>query len=704
MTKSVSASLEAHIDQEVTSLSTCWRLTRTDGKEYFFTDHDTDLVIDGNTYKASTGYNRTAVANNASMAVDNLDVVGILDDDSITERELRAGLFDYAEIKLFMVNWKDLSQGILRMRRGWLGEVTFTQQDIFKAELRGMTQVYSQRIGELYSPECRADLGDERCRVPIQPDLVERETAYETGDYVRVKDPLIVQIPIVNGSFEDGITGWTVVSGSSRVLQTNTISAKDGDYFFEGDGTTEITQTVDISSLIDTTVMDNGGYRFNLRSWRANSAGDTDDTGQLVVEALDGTSTVLGTLYDTGAEVFDGNWRRRNATNVAFPVGTRQVKITYTATLVAGLIANAALDGVYSWFTQDANNEVYELPLDNPSFEQGNTDGWTVNTGSPVVSFSGGQDGDWYLYGGTASALDMEQVLDLTTLPWFDTTIADAGNYSIQASFWLLRETAEDDTAQFRVLFLDSGGSTISVAYDSGDVFPANTLDWTQYTSLNVQIPANTRQIKVEILATLVDGAEIGLRFDNVSIDLTHTNYQKMWKWYDDRIYRCVSAGTTAEFQPNYDPTVGNQTTDGNAVFEAEQAWMRAGVVAAVSDRKTFEANLDESRAVDGWFSRGVLLWESGENRGRAIEVRTWNASDSTTTTTGTTTKLPVAGTAVLFLDMPYEITVGDEFRIYPGCDKRLNTCINKYDNVLNFRGEPYVPGQDEYLQYPDAK
>lgn len=29
---------------------------------------------------------------------------------------------------------------------------------------------------------------------------------------------------------------------------------------------------------------------------------------------------------------------------------------------------------------------------------------------------------------------------------------------------------------------------------------------------------------------------------------------------------------------------------------------------------------------------------------------------------------------------------------IYPGCDKKLQTCCKKFDNVINFRGEPFIP------------
>lgn len=37
------------------------------------------------------------------------------------------------------------------------------------------------------------------------------------------------------------------------------------------------------------------------------------------------------------------------------------------------------------------------------------------------------------------------------------------------------------------------------------------------------------------------------------------------------------------------------------------------------------------------------------------------------------------------------------------GCDKRLESCAMRYDNVINFRGEPYLPGNDLLTRFPGA-
>lgn len=165
--KSISAELDNHLQRQTTTVATCWEITRSDGQVFRFTDHNADIQVDGNTFFADVGYNRSAVVNDSTMGVDNLEVQGIVDSDLLKEDELRAGLFDHAEIKIFLVNYKDLSQGILRIRRGWLGEVIYSNRGTFQTELRGMSQALSQRIGEVYSATCRADLGDSKCGVDI---------------------------------------------------------------------------------------------------------------------------------------------------------------------------------------------------------------------------------------------------------------------------------------------------------------------------------------------------------------------------------------------------------------------------------------------------------------------------------------------------------------------------------------------------------
>ena len=164
--KVISTELATHLAGEAMTLAMCWKLTRRDNVVLGFTDHDRDIAFDTVLYKASTGFTPSAIENAGSLRVDNIDVEGMLSSGSLTEADILAGLYDFAEIEIFGVNYTDLAQGTIKLRRGWLGEVSLYKQN-FIAEVRGLTQRLSQTIGELYSASCRATLGDGRCKVNL---------------------------------------------------------------------------------------------------------------------------------------------------------------------------------------------------------------------------------------------------------------------------------------------------------------------------------------------------------------------------------------------------------------------------------------------------------------------------------------------------------------------------------------------------------
>jgi uncharacterized phage protein (TIGR02218 family) len=166
--KPASPALAAHLAGEVTTLATCWRLERADGWVRGFTDHDRELVVDGLTYVASTGFLPSAIKTASDLSVDNLDVDGFLDDTALRAEDLIAGLFDGARIEVFIVNWADLGQGRLLLRKGFLGEIKRADQR-FSAEIRGLSNRLQQTAGKLYSRLCRVDLGSGECGVALGP-------------------------------------------------------------------------------------------------------------------------------------------------------------------------------------------------------------------------------------------------------------------------------------------------------------------------------------------------------------------------------------------------------------------------------------------------------------------------------------------------------------------------------------------------------
>ena len=209
--KQVSSEMQAHLTQEVTTLCTCWKLKRRDGEKLCFTDHDVPVTFETDTYGAQSGFTPSAIEAHAGLNVDNLDVEGLLSAETITEADIQAGLYDFAEIDIFMLNYENPSMGMVKMRRGYLGEVSLNGQQ-FVAEVRGMTQRLSQTIGELYSPSCRASLGDTRCKVNIAARTYSASIA-STSSAQRFT---LTGRPEISGTFEGGLVKFT--SGANAGL------------------------------------------------------------------------------------------------------------------------------------------------------------------------------------------------------------------------------------------------------------------------------------------------------------------------------------------------------------------------------------------------------------------------------------------------------------------------------------------------------
>lgn len=93
----------------------------------------------------------------------------------------------------------------------------------------------------------------------------------------------------------------------------------------------------------------------------------------------------------------------------------------------------------------------------------------------------------------------------------------------------------------------------------------------------------------------------------------------------------------------------------------------------------------DALTQADNYFAGGTLLWESGANTHLRTAIK-HSAQD---------------GRLTGVEPPPYPIAIGDAFSAVAGCDKRLATCIATFNNVIHFRGDPFVPGQEQLAQYP---
>jgi uncharacterized phage protein (TIGR02218 family) len=154
------------LNPDLTTIAFCWRVERRDGVAIGNTTHDRELAIDGLIYRAAPGMLPSAITLSDGFDAGTLDVSGALTSDAISATDLASGRWDRASVTIFMVDWEQPGGEQLFLVRGELGAVA-TKGDAFEAELRGPTALLDRPVVEQTSPECRAELGDKRCRVDM---------------------------------------------------------------------------------------------------------------------------------------------------------------------------------------------------------------------------------------------------------------------------------------------------------------------------------------------------------------------------------------------------------------------------------------------------------------------------------------------------------------------------------------------------------
>lgn len=96
---------------------------------------------------------------------------------------------------------------------------------------------------------------------------------------------------------------------------------------------------------------------------------------------------------------------------------------------------------------------------------------------------------------------------------------------------------------------------------------------------------------------------------------------------------------------------------------------------------------LNPVAAVPDAFAYGQLRWLSGKNAGLTAQILASGADH------------------ILLADPPAFLAVpGALALLTEGCNKTIATCSQRSGNAINFRGEPFLPGNDLLTRYPGAR
>ena len=165
--RAVPPDLAARLESGAASLCHAWILTRADGVAMGFTDHDGDLIVEGVTCRAASGWTAGASDSAAGFSPGQAAAIGGFDDAGLTEADLAAGLYDGARVDCRVVDW---SAPGLSMRL-WKATVASAKAEAggFTLALEGPLAALDHVAGRTFGRGCDAAFGDARCGMVAAP-------------------------------------------------------------------------------------------------------------------------------------------------------------------------------------------------------------------------------------------------------------------------------------------------------------------------------------------------------------------------------------------------------------------------------------------------------------------------------------------------------------------------------------------------------
>ncbi len=204
--------------EELVTLAWCWRLDRRDGVTIGLTTHDRDLSFANLLWRSAPAMRPATLHQVDGLGSDRMDVEGALTSAAIAEPALLAGRWDGALLTLFAVDWTAAEARCIAVARGRLGAVTVAGCS-FTVTLADGREDFDAVLTPATSAGCRASLGDDACRVPLNR---RRSTAQVLG--AEDRSVTLSTPPAAIDGYRHGVLRW--LDGANAGLDALIIDAE----------------------------------------------------------------------------------------------------------------------------------------------------------------------------------------------------------------------------------------------------------------------------------------------------------------------------------------------------------------------------------------------------------------------------------------------------------------------------------------------
>jgi uncharacterized phage protein (TIGR02218 family) len=158
---------------------------------------------------------------------------------------------------------------------------------------------------------------------------------------------------------------------------------------------------------------------------------------------------------------------------------------------------------------------------------------------------------------------------------------------------------------------------------------------------------------------------------------------------FNDRWFVMTTAGTSGGSEPSWNTTIGGTTSDSGVTWTTIQARRILGAtITTVTNHMQLVLTGYSGDAPNAFLQGGKIIFNAGENVNIERPIASWDL-----------------GTLTVTLALPLNLVAvsTESVTLVAGCDRLITTCVNTYDNLHNFRGDPYLRGKDAFFTFPDA-
>lgn len=735
MPKTVSADFLADLQAAVTRLATCIEIHRKDGRTLRLTNHDADIVVDDLTYRHDIPFSLSAIDAGSSLAVDTNEIILFADDVEIRQADILNGLYDYAEVSIFEVDYTAPAHGKMTLRRGWFGDLQGSQNKIFTFTITGLLKVLDFEVGRTVQPSCDADFGDKRCMVALDhSQIYSHLNRYHLGNWVyRYDHSLTTDFSVLNPSFEaDGernsaqtITGWTRIGTGPSYLEVRATSGVVG-AFSPVDGNYMLIGSDDLGLGI--IGLENGVYQnIDLVAQGGGLTTAQIDDGQIMVgytaallqgfylldpvrlriEIRNGNNELIDTR-DTGYVTQDlkDEWRERGHVFPLLPTA-RYARLFVYFRKDDGQVFNQAADKVHFWWWNHLGPSPYgdvvhnvkrigawgedSLKLmGNSSFE---LNGLVANGNGPTIASWTTGSGNWWRVTNAANGGGLPNIHADFYLKGGDDSSGTQKTYTITQTKHLNTDFGLDLARVALGKFV--GNFSCFVGWTDPTSAASVTIDWLngnnvvvgtiELLSNEVNAAAPTWDViftkfvipvtAVKARITFAARSPVGSGAAGVAFDdVTFHFYDAERPKRADPIYSEGQSSTV------WSTTPGSFTIDDLIIWKAVGAFAKFDQVLAVPSEKVIRGT--HIGGVVGDYETAAILWLSGNNAGLKNVVRVWS---------------PATKDLKLYFKPIFPVQVGDRFMYHRTCNRRfVEDCVLQFGNGVNFRGFPHLPGKLE--------